>query len=198
MFPVITADPPWPFDDTGSRVSPENEGCAAGYSTMSVDDIASLGVSGISAPDAVLFLWTTATHILDGSATKVAKAWGFTPKTIVPWIKLSDTPRKSSARWKDDPSVEWVYRHGLKIQIGNGHYVRNCSEPLVIAVRGSMTVHPSLRMPGIIVATRSRHSEKPACVRDWIESLYPGHRYLELFARDAPIREKWSFLGDQK
>jgi len=196
---VVYADPAWSFDDKGSRVAPDNEACGDGYNTMATDDIASLPISGMARDDAALFLWSTWTHVLNGDATRVAKAWGFDPKVVIPWVKLSDTPGESKAGYRDFPTVSYLYDHGAKLQIGAGHYVRGIAEPLIVATRGSMTVPPSLRVPGVIcLAPRSSHSAKPQVTYDLIERLYPDTLRLELFARRAPPREGWAFVGNQQ
>lgn len=195
---VVYADPPWSFDDKGSRIAPDNEECGDGYPTMSTDDICALSVAKFAEPNAALFLWGTHAHILNGDVTRVARAWGFEPKVQIPWAKLSDSPGESTAEWVGLSTLEWVYSHGLKIQIGAGHYVRACTEMLVFCARGSFTVPAKLRVPGFIAAPRpGGHSSKPLCVYDLIEHLYPRMNYLELFARRAKPRGNWRFVGNQ-
>lgn len=198
MFDVLYSDCPWSFNDKGSRVAPDNDACAMGYPTMPTSEIMDLPIAEMMNENSVSFGWTTWTHLLNGDAMKVFEAWGFEGKVVVPWVKLSDSPGESKAGYKDFPTVEWFYQSGLKVQIGAGHYFRACAEPLVIATRGSMTVPAELRVPGVIAAPRpGGHSTKPEMVRDLIERLYPGKKYLELFARNVAPRENWRFSGDQ-
>lgn len=202
-FKVVYADPPWPFDDVGSRVSPENDECADGYQTMTVDDIGAMNVGPrFCTDDAFLFLWSTWSHLIDGgldgpsSAVRVANAWGFTPKTVIPWAKLSRTPGESKAAYKDHPAVEWLYQQGYKLQIGPGHYVRNMTEPLLLCTREAGRIAPARQLPGLLAAPRTSHSRKPVEVYDLIETLSDGP-YLELFARRAAPRDGWRFVGNQ-
>jgi N6-adenosine-specific RNA methylase IME4 len=198
VFNAILADPAWQFDDKGSRVSPEKS--TNGYPTMPTDRIAALPVSRYATPGAFLFLWTTWTHILNGDAATVAKGWGFTPKTVIPWFKLSDG--KSKAKYKDHPAIVWLTENEVKVQIGMGHYVRNGTEPLILCTRRPGRIPPTRQMagaifaePGALVASRGRHSAKPAVQYDLIETMVDGP-YLEMFARGRP-REGWRALGDQ-
>jgi N6-adenosine-specific RNA methylase IME4 len=204
-FKAVLADPAWPFDDVGSRLNPGNEGCADGYTTasMPVEQIAAMNVGPrFCTDDALLFLWSTWTHVLDGtltepsSAVRVVLSWGFTPKTIIPWAKLSRTKGESKARWRNHPAIEWLYQQGYKLQIGGGHYVRNMTEPLIVASRRPMSLETERMLPGIIAAARTTHSRKPLETYSVIETMTDGP-YLELFARRAAPREGWRFVGDQ-
>jgi N6-adenosine-specific RNA methylase IME4 len=196
-FKAILADPPWQYSDQGSRIAPSHESSVNGYSTMPLEDIKAMPIATLAADDALLFLWATSSFLVDGSATEVARAWGFEPKTFLPWVKLSSTPGESKASYAGHPAVEWLTNHGVKINIGMGHYIRNCAEPLIICARGRATVPPADRLPGVLVAPRRVHSQKPLQVYDLVETLSDGP-YLELFARAVDPREGWSYVGDQK
>lgn len=213
VWQVILADPPWSFDDKGCRLAPDStrieDQPARGYQTMPTAEIARMAPSVDD--NAVLYLWSTWTHVLDGSPTLVARSWGFEPKTIIPWLKVSTTERPTRASFADHPALRRLYqaslpplpgrehRRPLKLRIGGGHYTRGVMEPLVVAVRGSMVVPSSDRLPGVIVALRGSHSEKPPEVYDMIETLHPAARYprrLELFTRSKP-HPGWATYGDQ-
>jgi N6-adenosine-specific RNA methylase IME4 len=171
LYPVICADPPWRYANRGNRSSPE---AAGHYETMTRQQIAALAPLIPAADKAVLFLWTTASMLLDGTAGLVAVAWGFEPKQIIPWLKISDAG---------------------KIQIGQGNYTRGCAEYLVLAVRGGGPPVKDRGVPGVIMAPRTRHSAKPDASYELIERLYDGP-YLEIFARRR-WSEAWTATGDQ-
>lgn len=89
-WPVIVADPPWRFGDRGSRFAPDQRKKRMGrkgYRTLTVEQIAAIPVREVVERDALLFLWTTSSHEVDGSARRVCEAWGFTPKTTIAWVK---------------------------------------------------------------------------------------------------------------
>lgn len=79
-FPVIYADPPWEYSNTGF------DGSAAGqYPTMPTDAICDLPVADKSTTNAVLLMWATWPLLED--ALRVIRAWGFEYKTGAPWKK---------------------------------------------------------------------------------------------------------------
>jgi N6-adenosine-specific RNA methylase IME4 len=162
-YAVILADPPWRYEHvkTKSRTI-ENH-----YPTMTLADICALPVAGLAAPDAVLFLWATCPKLAE--AMEVMRAWDFTYRTKMEWVKP---------------------------QIGMGYWVRAMSEPLLIGVRGKMRPPLPARRPGAVIhAPRLKHSAKPPEMHERLERLYPEARRVELFAR-AP-REGWDVWGNE-
>src|SRR5690606_30167735 len=103
-FRTIVADPPWPLKWSGgtrtagrSAASPDAP-CMnrqyvikpMPYPTMTVDEIASLSVAERTDANATLFLWTLDRFVMDGSAARVARAWGFEPLPhLLVWHKPS-------------------------------------------------------------------------------------------------------------
>lgn len=89
-WPCVLADPPWRFRDRGSRIAPDQRRKRLGrkgYRTLTSEQIADLPVRDVVARDALLFLWSTSAHLLDGSSPTVARAWGFEPKATIVWVK---------------------------------------------------------------------------------------------------------------
>lgn len=94
VFRTIVADPPWPIVWTtgktrvnGRGERHENHKRDLGYKTMSIDEIAGLPVGSIAEADAHLYLWVVDRFLMDGSAVRAAKAWGFQPKRLLIWKK---------------------------------------------------------------------------------------------------------------
>ena len=177
-FSVVLADPPWPFRDRGSRAAPAYAGrgrAQAHYETLSLAQIMEAGpfVRAISAEHAFLFLWAPNALVLDGAAQRVACAWGFAPKQLVPWVKTTRSGRPA---------------------LGMGHYSRVCTEPLLICRRGRARVK-ARNVPGVIISPRTKHSAKPDASYEWIESLCEGP-YLELYARRR-YSPRWTAWGKQ-
>lgn len=198
---VVLADPPWQYEDQGSRVSPVHEDCARGYADMTTRDIASLPVRQVVHMDALLFLWGTSTHMLDIAEGKtppvirVAKAWGFTPKVIVPWLKVSDDDKPSKAKYRTHPAFRRLVDKGIKLHPGNGHYTFAVAEPLIICTRGRAVDLIAERLPNLIVAPRGKHSEKPIEQYAYIQTLTGGKLpSLELFCR-GPGRDPFHVWG---
>lgn len=136
------------------------------YATMATRDICAMPIREHVTRDAVLFLW--ATNPLLPDALQVIEAWGFAYKTNLVWVKDKATS-------------------------GLAEYVRGKHELLLIATRGSML--PETKPVSMIEGARGKHSAKPEKVYGLIEAMYPGQRYLELFARG--IRKGWVTWGKE-
>lgn len=79
-FGCIYADPPWKYDNQGTRAATSNH-----YGTMSVDELCEMPVVDFAADDAHLHLWTTNAFIFD--CQRIMEAWGFTYKSMMVWVK---------------------------------------------------------------------------------------------------------------
>lgn len=172
-YRVVLADPPWKLRDRGSRLAPSHNG--KHYDVLSEDDIRAAGafVREVTTVESFLFLWAPNALVIDGTATRVCKSWGYQPKQLITWVKTS----------KDG-----------KPRLGGGHYSRVCTEQLVLARRG----RPSVRdrgVPGVIHAPRTRHSAKPDESYELIERLVEGP-YLELYARRR-YSDNWTAWGNE-
>lgn len=133
------------------------------YETMTTDDIAAFEVP--TAPDSLLFLWATAPMLLH--ALRAMKAWGFEYRTNLVWDKG---------------------------KAGTGKWVRGRHEHILLGRRGKFPAPPPGTLPvSVIQAPRRAHSQKPEELQDMIERVYPGLRYLELFARRR--RSGWTCQG---
>ena len=176
-FSIIYADPPWKFrswspystmadrDRKSGRLTP--------YPCLSTDQIGSLPIARLCAPDCVLFLW--ATYPMLPAALMVIRAWGFTYKTVAfTWAKLN-------------PS-------GNGFATGMGYWTRSNPEICLLATRG----HPrrtSRSVPNLVIARRREHSRKPDEVRERIVRLCGNVPRIELFAREATIG--WRVWGNE-
>lgn len=170
-YACIFADPPWPADDQGSRIAPAHAGH---YPVMSMAAVIGLGdhVRAWSEKNAHLWLAAPNYVVLDGDAVAVVRAWGFQPKQLLTWCKVSRSGRP---------------------KIGVGHWMRNSTEQILFCVRGRL---PALaaNVPTHVDAIPAEHSRKPDELFQLVEKVSPGPR-LEMFARRA--REGWASWGDQ-
>ena len=189
-FATVVADPPWDYSRKYSAggtsgYSPVhhsrggNRGAANHYRTMKQDEIARLPVRDVVAEEAHLWLWTTGAFMVE--AHEVAEAWGFSPKGVIPWIKVKKNAVQHVLEQRDLRAA---------VRMGMGLYVRWVSEFVVFAVRGKL---PALNhdVMGVVFAERRDHSEKPDELYEIVEAISPGPR-LELFARaNRPGYEVW-------
>ena len=148
-YSTILADPPWSTNQKGRTNVRSAE---SHYPLMSLDRIKAMPVSDLAAENAHLYLWVPNGLLQEG--LDVIKAWGFTYRSPLYWIK----PR---------------------LLLGN--YIRNASETCLFATRGKAPVRFNAQ-PNWMFCPQQDHSHKPEEQFAVIERLsHPP--YLELFAR---------------
>lgn len=186
-FQCIVADPPWQV-----KAGPNGGGYASGpvkmkkwnwrseslptrqlaYPSLSVGEIAALPVADVAAPNAHLYLWTINAYV--EAAYQVARAWGFTPSTLLTWSKKP-------------------------MGGGLGGCYGISTEHVLFCRRG--TLRAKSRVAGTCfnwkreyVNGAPAHSRKPSAFLEMVETVSPGP-YLELFARRK--RPGWSARGNE-
>lgn len=162
-FDLIYADPPWRYDFSKSK----SRAIESHYQSMDLKEICELKIP--AKKDSILYLWATAPKLIE--ALEVMKAWGFTYKTNMVWIKPT---------------------------MGMGYHSRGKHELLLIGTKGNF--HPPAaqsRYQSVINASKGEHSKKPGLVYEIIEESYPPTEYklLELFARNE--RDGWASWGNE-
>lgn len=170
-YDVILADPPWTFSVWNAEKSDRH--ASHKYNLMSVEAICALPISNLTAENCALFIWATWPNIKE--VFQVIDAWGFTYRTLGwDWVKAKES--------------------GFGFHFGMGYYTRSNPEPCLLAVKGTMpvAVHD---VTALIYSPVREHSRKPDEQYAKVEKLYPGMRYLELFARRR--RPGWDVFGNQ-
>ena len=176
-YKIIYADPPWHYgsksainNSTGNEIKPLSDH----YGTMSLRDLKNLPVKSMLDEDAACFMWVTDSHL--DEAIKLFKAWGFKYKTIAfNWIKTTNKGNhcKNVAPW-----------------------TMKSSEVCLFGTRGAMTKYKiANNIESLVIAERSKHSQKPEEVRLRIERLFGDLPRLEMFARTAT--EGWDVFGNE-
>jgi N6-adenosine-specific RNA methylase IME4/ParB-like chromosome segregation protein Spo0J len=164
-WPLLLADPPWQFEEEG--LATPNRRTENHFPTMRFDEICALPVADLAAETAILFLWTTTSHLAESLV--VMDRWGFKYQSNLVWIKPS---------------------------IGTGYWVRGRHEHLLIGTRGDFPHAPTAQRPdSVIAAPRRNHSRKPDEAYELIERMYPDLPKIELFARHA--RPGWDAWGNE-
>lgn len=136
------------------------------YNTESIDYLKKIKIP--SEKNCVLFLWATNPKL--NEALELIEAWGFEYKTNMAWIKD---------------------------KFGTGYWVRGQHELLLIATKGKVKTPPKeLRISSILKAKRTKHSKKPEEFYEIIEKMFPGMKYIEMFARKK--RKNWVSWGNEK
>jgi N6-adenosine-specific RNA methylase IME4 len=172
-FGTILADPPWQFQNRTGKMAPEHKRLSR-YSTMTLDDILAMPVSGVAADTAHLYLWVPNALLPEG--LRVLEAWGFQYKSNIVWHK--------------------VRKDGGPDGRGVGFYFRNTTELVLFGVRGknARTLPPGRSQVNILRTMKREHSRKPDEMYDLVESCSSGP-FLELFARGT--RPGWTGWGNQ-
>jgi N6-adenosine-specific RNA methylase IME4 len=166
-YGVIYADPEWRFE-VFSTDSGLDRAADNHYPTSTLDEICGRDVASIAADDCVLFMWVTGPMLANGF--KVLEAWGFTYKSRFVWGKE---------------------------KIGNGYWVRDNAEELLIATRGDVPC-PSMgdQFEALQMAAKGAHSAKPERFAEIIESYFPNLPKIELNRR-GPARPGWDAWGNE-
>lgn len=207
-YKSIVADPPWQYDNVLDMSDGINRSAMSQYATLDLDQVKSFTrtepVSSIHttrqpygvgcnvlgdtfAEDSLLWLWVTNPFLLDGSAIEVAKAWGYTPKQIVTWVK---------GRLSIDQSHPDYDEAKLVLQIGMGRHLRGCTEHLLLCTRGrTMAMIQDKGVPNFFVAPRGAHSEKPDEAYALIQRAIGDVPSLDIFARKR--RPGYDAIGDE-
>jgi N6-adenosine-specific RNA methylase IME4 len=175
-FAAIIADPPWRYGSPKALVGNGGRGSMNGaaakiiqadvedhYDTMSIEEIAALDVAGLTAKNALLFMWITNPMLAEAAFVPIFKAWGFTPKSVLTWAKV---------------------KHGeFTPSMKTGHWFRSASEHVIFGVKGTPKRpwdYPAI--PTWFAGERAPHSVKPERIHEIAESAIDGPR-LEMFAR---------------
>jgi len=162
QYRVVYADPPWQY---GDRLVDGYGPAEDHYRTLSVGEIATIGIHTRVAKDAVLFLWVPSPMLEEGLL--VARQWGFIYKASFVWDKVA---------------------HNY------GHYNSVRHEFLLICTRGSCLPESRELIDSVQeIPRRERHSAKPGQFREIIMQLYPTGPRIELFAREKA--RDWDVWG---
>ncbi len=166
-YQIIYVDPPWELKAGSPNLHAKKQGNRPlAYPTMTLQEIKCLPIQPFVDNDAVLFLWTTNKYI--ESSYQIARAWGFSPSTMIIWCK------KPKGR-------------------GLGGTFGISTEYLLFARRGSLKAR-ARHWSTWFEAKRGKHSQKPQIARDIIQKCFDGKK-IELFARQKT--EGWDVWGNE-
>lgn len=185
LYDVLAIDPPWSYGkDTGRP----NRVAEAHYETIGnegreINRHTGAGIQNIidttplnewSEPNSHLFLWVTNPKL--PFAFAIMKAWGFTYKTTITWVKT-----------RKDGGV-----HGG----GMGWFFRGATEHALFGVRGRKPIPTQLRVPNVIMAPPTKHSEKPDAFYTLVDGLYDTpQKKIDIYARKE--RPGWDVWGNE-
>ncbi len=171
-YSVLVVDPPWSYgSDTGRTRTAEFHYDTLGNNGKEVNRKTGAGIEsiiratpviGMATTDAHLYMWTTNPKL--PFSFEIVRAWGFEYKTMLTWVKTT--------------------RAGELHRGGMGWFFRGATEHIIFAVKGNKPIPSALRKPNVVLATPTKHSEKPTAFYDLVRGLYPDkERMIDLYGR---------------
>lgn len=171
-YKTILADPPWEMGKFGKgkdtrkgRVYKVGEIIPTPYPTMTIEEICNMDVISCAEENCHLWLWATNKTLHD--AFHVLDQWGFKYLNTITYYKPA----------------------------GVGAWFVNKTQHLLFGYRGKLSMGSGRYSPTIFKYIPQKHSRKPECSYDLIESISFEPR-LELFAR-PPIHQGWDAWGNE-
>lgn len=159
-FGCIIADPPTDVAQKGSL------GAINHYDLLPMERLKQLPVGEISKENSHLWLWSTNAAL--EASFDLARAWGFTPRSLFTWVKP---------------------------KFGLGNYLRNATEQLIFATKGKAPVlYKSQPNWGFFPV--QDHSHKPEEFFSIVRRVSPGPT-VELFARRRPVDPEIQVWGNE-
>jgi len=147
-YHVLVVDPPWAYEKRSEDATHRGR-CI--YPTMSIEEICEINIP--AEDNAILWLWTTNAFMHE--AHHVINAWGFTPKTILTWVKD---------------------------RMGVGDWLRGQTEHCILAVKGKPIIDLT-NQTTVLNAPLREHSRKPDEFYKMVETLCPGKK-IDIFSRE--------------
>merc|ERR1712232_667273 len=153
-FDVILMDPPWQLaSKTPTR------GVALGYSQLPNKDIMDMPIPSIQI-NGFIFIWAINSRY--SFTLDLMKHWGYTFVDDITWIKSTINGRLAK---------------------GHGFYLQHAKESCLVGKKGKDYPYLNSNIKSdIIISQRRGQSQKPEELYNYIESLIPNGKYLEIFA----------------
>ena len=149
LYHVLVVDPPWPYEKRAEDASHRSRNL---YPTMSISELMDMEIP--AEENSVLWLWTTNAFLHD--AYHIIEEWGFTPKTVLTWVKD---------------------------RMGMGDWLRGKTEHCILAVRGKPVINLT-NQTTVLNAPLREHSRKPDEFYQMVSDLCPG-RKIDIFSRES-------------
>lgn len=172
-YGLILADPPWKQTKGGrKKVRPASSGAKLDYPTCSLEQIKEhlSQATDICSDNSILFLWTIDKFLFE--AQDIAESLGYKLHARMIWNKVTGIPAAFTVRYGHEYLL-YMYRGKLT--------------PVAEEQRGK--IHT------VFTEKVRQHSRKPEISYEIIESLYPGLRKLEMYAREQ--RDGWDCWGNE-
>ena len=193
MFKTLVIDPPWKKSTGG--VGHATLQASTHYPVQTKEEIICTIQDWIAqhpvAPEAHLYLWTVNTFAGGKNqgitqALDVCESIGFTPITLIPWVKSNvGSPTPYGMRYTEMCVFAVRYDKGMGKRTRYGGTLEKESVPNDKGLCSSKDY---------ILAPRREHSRKPKEFYQWVEKRSKGP-YLDLYSRTS--RKGWTDVGNQ-
>ena len=177
-FDVLVVDPPWRIKGGQKNDSPfmfSNSSFSLEYNTMSNAEISDLPFEKLS-EQGFLFLWILANQV--DSSVGILEKWGYALVDILVWAKV---------------------REG-KVWLSHGYYFMHSFELCLVGYKCPPRAHVEFHSKvssNLLFAEFRAKSQKPDELYEVIETMMPGARKIEIFARNHNLRPGWLAVGNQ-
>lgn len=190
LFQTIICDAAWKF---GDKLPGPKRGADKHYHTLTVEGLKRLRLPPIHR-DALLFFWRVSA--MPQEALDVVRAWGFTAKSELVWVKTTEACGAELGGYVRDPRSGVSKTPCATAAFGMGRYSRLNHEVCIIAARGkAIDLVQRHDVRSVFFAPVGEHSAKPDAFYSIVEAMTEGP-ILELFAR----RERggrYTCVGDE-
>jgi len=208
---ILCIDCPFSFSDqlTQSSVA---RGADANYPTLTIEELKKLPIADITDPNgSILALWVPAALLQDG--LDLMKTWQFDYKQLWSWIKIKQHPLEdlyqTIKECKQPQEIKAAFdnfdfnaKETSICSFGMGRLARNCSEIVLIGIRGKVYDFLEDRSQrNIFFQVNLKHSQKPEVLQDKLEAMFPKFAagmeksMMEIFARRK--RNGWRCVGNE-
>lgn len=172
-YHIVYTDPPWNLKKTLRKIRP-NQNRPLDYHTISMDEIAEIHNEVFSkcADRHNVLMWCVETFLSE--AEEMMHKLGYKTHCRMIWSKGYGLAPAFTVRYTHEYLV-WFYKKGQ----------------ILLPQESARGKYPSV----FDAAKGKRHSEKPECVYEMIEDMFPESSKIELFARKT--RVGWDSFGDE-
>ena len=172
-YDLLYSDPPWIQQKGGPRKARPHQKRELDYPTCSMDEIKQIHQTALTLCNDVhsVFVWTIDKYLFE--TEQMMHELGYSLHARLIWNKTNGVAPAFTVRFSHEYLL-WFYRKGKML--------KPCEDQ-----RGKYTT--------VLTEPATRHSKKPLCAYEMIESMFPDAKKIELFARNE--RAGWDCWGNE-
>lgn len=172
-YDLIYSDPPWKQSKGNLRKCRPNQNKNLDYSTLDLNEIEEMHRKVFSQCEGKhnVFMWTIDKYLHE--TEQMMRDLGYELHARFIWDKTNGVAPAFTVRFSHEYLL-WFYP--------KGNMLKPCE-----AARGKYTT--------VFREQATKHSKKPLCAYEMIETMFPDAQKLEMFARN--IRPDWDCFGNE-